>query len=266
MYLVTGSTGNVGSNVVDQLLSQGLPVRVFTRDPAKVAPWRGRVQIAHGDLTQPGTFTAAVSSVAGIFLMNGALDIALFRQLLAIAKASGTPRVVFLSTVSAADPGSPIGRLHKEKEDALQASGIPLALVRAGGFMSNAFQWIPSIQAEGVVPNALGAGRFAPIAPEDIAAVAVYALTAPFLNQSLFEVTGASLITLPEQVGILSRLLGKPLRSVDVPIEAAIQNLIRTGLPPQVAAAVGQSLAAIREGRGALVTDTVERVTGRPPR
>ncbi|HEX4007945.1 MAG TPA: hypothetical protein VHX60_17355 [Acidobacteriaceae bacterium] len=57
---------------------------------------------------------------------------------------------------------------------------------------------------------------------------------------------------------------------IDVPAEAAVDDLVRNGIPPQVAKAPGQSFQALREGRVSQVTGqitgTVERVTGRPPR
>ena len=65
---------------------------------------------------------------------------------------------------------------------------------------------------------------------------------------------------------ILSQALGKPIRSVDVPMESALQGLLRIGLPARVAEAVAQSFALIRDGRMAIVQDTVKRVTGKQPR
>ena len=61
MYLVIGATGNVGSEVVKQLLADGRKVRVFTRDATKVAAWDGQVEVAIGDLTSPATFAQAAS-------------------------------------------------------------------------------------------------------------------------------------------------------------------------------------------------------------
>lgn len=266
MFLITGATGNVGSQMVNQLLAGGRQVRVFTRDTAKVAQWSNRVQIASGDLTRPATFADALTGVEGAFLMNGALDGVLFRQLVAAAKAHAVPRIVFLSTIFAADPLSAIGRFHKDKEDALRESGLPVAIVRAGGFMSNAYQWIPSIKEEGVVYNPMGNGQTASIAPEDIAAVAVHALLMPSLAETVFEITGGSLLTTSEKVSILAKILGKPLRTVDVPAEAAVQGLVRNGIPAHIATALGQSFESIRNGGAATITDTVRRVTGRLPR
>src|ERR1700722_1205779 len=266
MYLVTGATGNVGREVVSQLLAKGEKVRVFTRDATKVAHWGDRVEVAIGDFTRPETFAQALPDVDGAFIMNGALDGGVFRQLIAAAKSHANLRIVFLSTIFAGSPESPIGQLHKDKEDVIRASGLSGKFVRAGSFMTNAYQWISTIKGEGIVYNALGAGKAAPIAPEDIAAVAVYALTDANPSVEVFEVTGSELLSVPEQVAILANALGKPIKSIDVPAESAVQGLLRAGLPAPVATAVAQSFAAIRDGRMAIVKDTVKQVTGRQPR
>jgi uncharacterized protein YbjT (DUF2867 family) len=265
MYLVTGATGNVGSEVVEQLLATGQSVRVFTRDAAKLAHWANRVEVAVGDLTSPETFARAVADVEGVFLMNGPLDGGIFRQLIAAAKAQGNPRVVFLSTLFADLPGLAIGQLHKDKEDVIRASGLPGRFIRAGGFMTNAYQWLESIKADGAVYNATGAGKFAPVAAEDIAAVAVYALTHADVSSEIFDVTGGELLTVEDQVRILAEVAKKPIRYVDVSTETAVEGLIRFGTPAPVAAAVGKSFEAIRDGQVAIVSDTVQQITGRAP-
>jgi (4-alkanoyl-5-oxo-2,5-dihydrofuran-3-yl)methyl phosphate reductase len=266
MILVTGATGNVGSQIVDQLLAKGRKVRVFTRDAAKVARWGDRVEVALGDFTRPETFTAAVSGAEAAFLMNGALEDGVFRRLVEIAREKGVRRLVFLSSQAAAEPGSLVGQLHKGKEDALLASGLEAAIVRAGGFMSNTNQWLASIKAEGVVYDPTANGSATSVHPADIAAVAIHALTAPRLTETIFEVTGDQALTTAERVDILAKVLGRPLRVVEVPVEAGVEELKKHGVPPQVAQAVGESFVAMRDGRARSITDTVERVTGRKPR
>jgi uncharacterized protein YbjT (DUF2867 family) len=266
MYLIVGATGNVGSEVAKQLLAAGKHVRVFTRDAAKVAHWNGQVEAAVGDLTAPETFAQAASGVEGIFIMNGALDGGIFRQLIAAAKAQGNPRVVFLSTIFAGLPEAAIGQLHKDKEDVIRSSGLPGRFVRAGAFMTNAYQWLDTIKAEGAVYHAIGAAKVAPVAPEDIAAVAVHALTDASLTPEVFEVTGGELLTVAEQVRILSDAAHRPIRCVDVPTETIVQGMIGRGIPAPVAAAVGQSYEIVRDGRMAITKDTVLQVTGKPPR
>jgi uncharacterized protein YbjT (DUF2867 family) len=265
MYLVTGATGNVGSNVVDQLLAEGEKVRVFTRDAAKVAHWGDRVQVALGDFTKPETYAAAVSGADGIFVMNIVTPIDSFRQFLEAAKTSGTPRIVFLSSLSAADSVNLVGKLHLEKEEAIHASGLPYALLRCGGFMSNAFGWLQTIKSESTVYNPMGSGKFAPIAPEDIATVAVHSLRSPQLSAETYNLTGGQLIDTPQQVEILSRLIHRPLRVVDITTETAVENMVRSGIPAPIATGVAKSFESIRDGKAAMATDTVAQLTGCPP-
>jgi uncharacterized protein YbjT (DUF2867 family) len=115
MYLIVGATGNVGGEVATQLAAAGKQVRIFTRDAAKIAHRIGQIEIAVGDLTQTDTFALAVAGVEGVFLMNGVLEGDAFRRVIEATKAAGNPRVVFLSTLFAAEADSPIGQVHKDK-------------------------------------------------------------------------------------------------------------------------------------------------------
>src|ERR1700733_2746930 len=134
MHLIVGASGNVGSEVVAQLLAAGKQVRVFTRDATKISYSNGNVEVAVGDLMQSDTFAKAVVGVDAVFMMNGVLEGNAFRRAIEAIRASGHPRVVFLSTLFAADPGSPIGQVHKDKEDVIRASGLHFSFVRAGNF------------------------------------------------------------------------------------------------------------------------------------
>ena len=265
MYLVTGATGNVGKELVDQLLASEQKVRVFVRDPGKVAHWRDRVEVAQGDFDDADSFGRAAAGTDGAFLMNGAAEVGTFPQLVETAAKQKVPRVVFLSSLFASLPGVQIGKVHAEKESAIRRAGIGGYFLRAGGFMSNALQWAPSIKAQGVVFNPTGTGKIAPIAPEDIAAVAARLLVSPNGAEESPEITGTELLTVAEQVEILSKTLGKPIRSMDVPAEAAIEGMKRNGLPSQLAAALGESIAVVRDGRAEQATDAFERIMGRKP-
>jgi (4-alkanoyl-5-oxo-2,5-dihydrofuran-3-yl)methyl phosphate reductase len=264
MYLIIGATGNVGSEVVAQLLTAGKQVRVFTRDASKVAHLKDRVEVATGDLMQSDTFAKALVGIEAVFLMNGVLDGNAFRQAIEAMKASESPRVVFLSTLFAAAADSPIGQVHKDKEDVIRASGLHGSFVRAGNFMTNTFQWLETIRQNGTVFNGMGTGKTAPVAPQDIAAVAVKALTDPDAAD-IYEVTGGELLTLPEQVATLSRVTGKPIDVIEMSAKQAEEGLLKAGLPPFVAAAVSHSYEDIRNGKMAYVRDTVQKAKGTSP-
>jgi (4-alkanoyl-5-oxo-2,5-dihydrofuran-3-yl)methyl phosphate reductase len=264
MYLIIGATGNVGSEVAERLLAKGKQLRVFTRDAEKVAHLKGRVEVAVGDLTQAETVAKALVGVEAVFLMNGVLDGGAFRQAIEAMKASGRPRVVFLSTLFAADAESPIGQVHKDKEDVIRGSGLRGSFVRAGNIMTNTFQWLETIRQSGTVFNGTGVGKTAPVAPEDIAAVAVQALTDPNAAE-VYEVTGGELLTLPEQVAILSRVTGKAIRVVEITAAQAEEGLLKAGFPAFVAKAVSRSYEDIRNGKMAYVRETVEKAKGAAP-
>lgn len=265
IYLVTGATGNVGSEVVSQLLARGERTRVFTRDPEKVAHLRDRTEVVAGDFGKPDSFAQAVRGVEAVFVMTQSPDQEAFARLMDRAKAAGQPRIVFLSSLAAAQPQLHIGRLHKEKEDAIRETGLAAKFVRPGGFMSNTYQWIGTINSEGVVYNPMGDARFPPIAPEDIASVAVEALVNPALAGDVFELTGGESLSFPDQVRILAKVLDRPIRCVDIPVETAVGAFIRQGIPEPIARAVGESYAAVRDGRIVAFTDTVEKITGHKP-
>lgn len=266
MYLITGASGNVGSEVVSQLLAAGHSVRVYVRDASKAAQWGDRVEVAVGDYDAPDAFSAALDDgVKGVFLMNiGGADA--FRQLVARIAAKPTTRVVFLSTAMVdAAPETLLGRVHHEKEDIIRQAGLDGRFLRPTGFMSNAYLWRSAVKEQGVVPNPMGTGRAAPIAPEDIAAVVVRALTDAALTDEVLRLTGGELISVPQQVALLAQALDRPLRCVDITLDEAAENLARFGLPQPIAASVVRAYEAVKAGRAASMTDTVERVLGRQP-
>ncbi|RDU97628.1 NAD(P)H-binding protein [Trinickia dinghuensis] len=265
MYLVTGATGTIGSQVVAQLLAAGHAVRAYVRSPSKLAQWGERIEVAVGDYDTPDAFSAALDGVEGVFLMN--IDSAeAFGKLAARAASAHIARAVMLSTSMIEFlPDTMLARAHREKEDILTAAGLDARFVRPTGFMSNAYFWIPSVRANGVVANPMGTGRAAPIAPEDIAAVAVRALTDATLKEKVLTVTGGELISLPEQVELLAQALDRPLRCTDITLDEAIENFTRIGVPQPVAASVAKSYEAVKAGRATHVTDTVERLLGRKP-
>lgn len=267
MYLITGAGGNVGSQLVSQLSAAGHRVRAYVRDPAKVAPfgWGEQVDIAVGDYATPDAFANALEGVQGVFLMNIG-DADGFRRLVSRIAERRVPRVVFLSTTMVdMAPDTMLARMHREKEDIIRAANLDARFLRPTGFMSNAYLWLPGIRAQGVVQNPMGEGRAAPIAPDDIAAVAAQALTDASLTETVMTLTGGEIINVPEQVAVLARALDRPLRCVDITVETAIESLVRAGVPQPAAESVAKSYEAVKAGRGAASTDTVERVLGRKP-
>ena len=130
--------------------------------------------------------------------------------------------------------------------------------------MSNSIEWwAESIKGQGSVFFPGGKkGRVAPIDPRDVASVAACALTQPGHNGKVYELTGPELFTIGEMVQVISKVLGKPIQYVDIPPIAAKLFMLKTGMDKTLVNALMEMLGSLRRDEGAIVTDTVEQVTG----
>jgi uncharacterized protein YbjT (DUF2867 family) len=265
MILVTGATGNVGKELVEQLVGAGQPVRVFTRHPAKLAHVGQSVEIAAGDLDQPETIEAALKGVQRIFLVSSSTQ--QDAHVVEAARRNGVEHVVKLSTLEAADD-SMAGHVkwHREREELIRASGLAWTFLRPTMFMTTALDWAGTIKAQGIVAYPGGEGKVPPVDPWDVAAVAACALTGPGHAGAAYALTGPQALSMGEMTHILGDVLGRPLRYVDVPEADFAAELRKLGLLDRVVEGLIGVFAVIRAGKLAHVTDTVQQVTGRPAR
>jgi uncharacterized protein YbjT (DUF2867 family) len=135
-------------------------------------------------------------------------------------------------------------------------------------FMSNTIEWwAESIKGQNSVFFPGGKkGKVAPVDPRDVARVAAAALTQPGHKGQAYELTGSQLFTIGEMVQVISKVLGKPIQYVDIPPLAAKLFMLKTGMDKALVNALMEMLKSLRRNEGAIVTDTVQRVTGHAPR
>jgi uncharacterized protein YbjT (DUF2867 family) len=267
MIVVTGATGNVGSELVKLLVRSGEKVRVMARNPAK-AEKLGGVEIVEGDLEKPEMLGRAFAGAEKLFLLITGPDMpAVAASAAAAAKEAGVKHIVMLSSQGAGHHREfAIGRWHREAEAKVKEAGIPWTMLRPGGFASNALWWAGSIKAQGSVFGSTGEGKSAPIHPGDIAAVAHKALTSPGHEGKTYDLTGPELLSAREQVQAISEAIGRPLKYVDLPEAASREGMLKAGMPERLVNALMEGLALVREGEGSTVTSTVEELLGRPAR
>jgi uncharacterized protein YbjT (DUF2867 family) len=264
MILVTGATGNVGRELVKQLLGRGQSLRVVSRDEKKVAHLNPLVERVIGDMNEESTVERAVEGVERIFMFPMITDEDHHSNvvLLEKSKKAGVKHVVMLSSMGASNEDSKIGAMHRDKEVLVEKSGIPWTFVRPGSFMSNTFQWQPMIKFQGKVFSPTGNGKVAPISPGDIAAVAAVALTDGNHEGKIYTLTGPELLDAHEQVAILSDAIGKPIECVDVPVSAAAEQMTKNGLPNFLIDGLSVMWDGIKRGEAAVQTKDLERLTG----
>ncbi|NJP96072.1 NAD(P)H-binding protein [Nonomuraea sp. FMUSA5-5] len=268
MILVTGATGNIGRELVHELDRLGVPFRVLVRDPARAAALPERAERVVADLNDPATLPPAFAGAGRLFLLTPGIGLDHTRHAVAAARSAGVRHIVHLSSFNVlGDPVPAMGRWHHEREQLIRASGIPATFLRPGAFMTNAFDWLPTIRRAGYVLDPAGPGQFAPIDPADIAAVAALALTGDGHQGQEYVLTGEERLTVTEQVEILAAAAGRDIAIRPVSTaEEAVASRFPQGAPPELAEAIIEGFHLMRADTAGFRTDTVERLLRRGPR
>ena len=212
MLLVTGATGHVGRELVRELDARDAPCRILVRDPARAAGLPERAERVVGDLDDPASLAPALAACRRAVPARAGYRPRARRHAIADARAAGVRRVVYLSSYAViGDPVPAMGRWHQQREQLIRASGIPATFLRPTGFMTNAFDWLPTLRAGGYVLDPVGPGRAALIDPADIAAVAALALTEDGHEGAEYLLSGGEALTVAEQVQILAKATGRDI-------------------------------------------------------
>jgi uncharacterized protein YbjT (DUF2867 family) len=263
--VITGATGNVGSLGVERLIARGDRPRIFVRDADKArARYGDRVYIFTGDLADAETLAPALAGADTLFLVNSGPELEELDGLAAkAARAAGVKHLVKLSSYDAQEQNVGTGVWRAGGEAAIRASGIPFTFVQPSGFMVNALWWARSIKAEGVVRSATGDGKIPFIHSDDIADVAVQALVAPECVGQSLPITGPEALSYADMAAKIGAAIGRSIRFEPISEDEERRKMVSRDEPAEIVAAHLSIYRAIREGRLAAVTETVERVLGR---
>ena len=265
--LVIGATGNVGRQVISQLIATNVRIRALTRNPDS-ANLPAEVETVRGDLTIPATLDRSLDDVDAVFLVWGAPATAVAPALARIAK--HVQRVVFLSAPHrTAHPffqqPNPVAIMHAEIERLIEASGVQWTFLRPGMFAANArLWWAPAIRAGNVVRWPYAEAPTAPIHERDIALVAVRILCEEGHGGKDYVLTGPQSLNQFEQVSIIGEATGRSLRFQEISPEDARRELLTVMPLPVIDMLLNAWKAAI--GQPAFVTSAVADITGTPAR
>lgn len=251
--LVTGGTGKTGSRVARRLAGLGLPVRIGSRSGAPPFDWH-----------DPAGWEAVLDGVDAVYLAY-APDIAFpggreaVADLARLAVKTGVRRLVLLS-----GRGEPAAQAAEAE---VAATGAEWGVLRASFFAQNFSEgFLADAVAAGVI--AFPAGEVAEpfVDVEDLADLAVHALTAPEPWSRVVEVTGPRLLTFAGAAAELSAAAGRPVAYVPVTVGEFVDGAVAEGVPAELAADLGALFGAVLDGRNASVVDGVGAVLGRPAR
>jgi uncharacterized protein YbjT (DUF2867 family) len=268
--LVTGATGTVGSFLVKKFGAAGVRARALVRSLEKAEAIEALgLEAAVGDLDKPETLAPALASVERVFLLSAPEErqAELQNNLVRAARDAGVRHVVKLSAIGVGGELDQIalGRVHRETEEEIERSGMAHTHLRPNGFMQNSFMYAQTIKSQGVFYAPYGDAKVSYVDARDVASVAFHALTEDGHEGKAYEITGPEALSYHDIARELSAVLGREVKYVEVPIEAARGAMVGAGLNAWTVNALVELFNFYKDGGADQVRDTVREVTGRDP-
>ena len=271
--LVTGTGGQLGRGVVEELLRLGAQrVVATTRNPDKLNDLRNRgVEVRAADFDRPETLAGAFAGVdRAAIISTDALDVpgkrlAQHRAAVNAAAVAGVRHVVYTSAPApypTAD--SSLNNDHFWTEAALFAAPFTWTVLRNQLYMEVVLMGAGSAIKGGKLFSATGGRGRAYVSRGDCARTVAGALVRAERSEVL-DVTGPAAVTQDELAATLARLSGRPVVHVEVSPTGLAEGLSHAHLPPALVSALVDFDVAASQGYHAIVTPTVERLTGSAP-
>jgi uncharacterized protein YbjT (DUF2867 family) len=258
--VVTGATGTVGRQLVNELVAAGVTVRAVTRRPDTANFPLGVSVVA--------SVIDALPGASAVFLNSRALGKDL-SDVASQARRHGVRRLIALAALNVDDddtrqPSRFIGDRNREVEQAAVDSGLEWVSLRPTQFFSAlADMWVQQIQSCDTVSGPCAAACSAPINAPDIAAVAARAFLTDDLVGRKIALTGPQALTNTELADVVGEVLGRPLHYREVPVDQVHRRFIDRGFPVEFAEAY-LAMQADTLRTPPLVTDEVHTILGRP--
>ncbi|MGV9266182.1 NmrA family NAD(P)-binding protein [Kitasatospora sp. NPDC003701] len=260
--LVIGATGTTGRRVTAGLIAEGRRVKAAGRSATPVAG----APAVRFDWDEPATWDEAVVGVDRVYLVPpiGSSDPATaMLPFLRRARAAGVDRAVLLSSSAIPAGGPAVGQVHQ----ALPGLFDQWAVLRPSWFMQNFTGSTPharSIREAGALLTASGEGRVGFVDAGDIAAVAVRALVDERTPNTDLVLTGPQALSYGDVAAILTEVTGRPVEHRQLTFEQ-LRDRWAAEIPLEFATMLAGLDRAIADGAEDRTTDTVQRLTGRPP-
>ena len=269
--LVTGATGNTGLGVVAGLLTKGTRVRALVRNPEKAKELKSQgAELAIGDLDDVETLGKHLFDNVGTVYFctwNGPTALDHWKNFHNALKSAGaSPRIVHHSAL-----GAPQSRIIQQLDAAdadLKSSSLTWTILRPTFYMQNTMMAAQSVKEQGAIYFDWGDGKAGMIDVRDIIDSAIGAITATdgrFDGKS-FVLTGPESIGFAEVAAGIGKAIGKEVKYVPVPHEAAKQAMVGMGLPEWIADGYIELGEGFTNNFANRTTDGVETLAGHKPR
>ncbi|CAM5237747.1 NAD(P)H-binding protein [Streptomyces fumanus] len=260
--LVTGATGTTGGRTAARLLAAGHRVRAASRRAAPV-PGADPVRFDWYDDTTHGDALVGTDRVYLVPPVGDPDPAAVMLPFLRRARAAGVRRAVLLSASAVPEGGPAVGQVHRALPELFEE----WAVLRPSWFMQNFtgdHAHARSIREDGEILTAAGTGRVGFVDADDIAAVAAHALTGDRAPGTDLVLTGPEALSYDDVAALVTEVTGRPVVHRHLGYQG-MRDRLAALLPAEFAALLAGLDRAVAEGAEDRTTDTVRRITGRPP-
>lgn len=269
--VVTGATGHLGRLVIDSLLERGVPassIRATGRDVDRLSPFADRgIETVVADFDRPETLVPAFSGADALLLVSGSevgKRVDQHRNAIDAAREAGVGRIVYTSAPHATDSDLVVAPEHAETERLLEASGMPVTILRNNWYTENYAGTVDTAEATGEIVGSAGAGRVASASRRDYAEAAAVVLTTPGHEGAVYELSGDASWTFHDLAEAAGSLVGREVRYRDVTPDEHAAILTAAGLDEGTTGFLVALDGNIREGSLADATTTLSDLIGRP--
>jgi NAD(P)H dehydrogenase (quinone) len=285
--IVSGANGGFGRAATEALLALVPPEDLIltTRDPSKLAHLAERgVTVRRADFDDPASLTEAFRGGTRMLLISTArvgTRVGQHKNAMHAAAAAGVRQIAYTSIISADKADNPaIVKLdHRATELALMECGAEWTFLRDNQYGDAiAEAAIPVAVAGGIWQTNWGKGRVGFVARADCVACAAAVLTQDGHGNQAYDVTGPAALSFHDVAALVGEIRGKPLPTEEINDEQNYAVFDAIGVPREASDDPDPNIpipwcsddmvtfgTAIREGYMDVVSDTVERLTGRAP-
>ena len=276
--LVTGATGTVGNEVVNQLsgVIADINIKAALHSQNKVEKFNQiddkRLNFVDLDYAEPKTIADAFNNIDKLFLLTlpGPNMVNISSSLVKEAKKYNVKYIVKLSVMNAdAESGYVLGRLHRQEEIIIEKSGIPYTFLRPTTFMQNFVNYFGrTIKSQNAFYIHSGDVKVGFVDVRDLAAIAVELLTnegSEHKNKA-YGITGKEALSYNQAAGIISKVIGRKISYLDISEEEAREGMKEMGMNDWLIDVIVDGFNYIISGKyGSQTTNVIEKVTGRKP-
>lgn len=276
MIVVTTPTGNIGHQVLEHVIKSGEPVRVVVRDPSDLSTeTRERVEIVQGSHGDAAVVDRAFAGADAVFWLLPpdpqaqsveAAYVDFTRPACAAFRTHGVKRVVGITALGRGTPQAEHAGYVTASfamDDLIAGSGVSYRAVTCPSFIDNLLMQADAIKTKGMFFSLIdGDLKLPACATRDIAAVSARLLVDPtWSGVDHAAVLGPEDLSFNDMAGIMSEVLGKPVRFEQIPFEAYKSQFVGFGMSDAMAQGMTDMALAKKEGLDSAESRTPENTT-----